>query len=345
MMKNATRSALVWRLAEGLAGILLLTACLLKTHQLSTQPVVSNWWFETRLSWTVMIMIEFALGTCLLTGTGRRLSVPSAGFLFLGFSGISTLKLMSGETSCGCFGQATIHPGWALSIDIAFLLGISGSLRSSRRISKEDAGDNAEGDVDIQGDRVEVDATQSTQSRPVGNRICAIALMLGLPVIFAMALLHSPTKLESDGKFVESGGYVVVDPGDWPGKRFPIKDHIVEVDADFETGNWTVILYNWDCGHCQELIETICNHEISSSTSNAEPTKRIALIEVPPLLAPPQEPRGNLKWGNLSTKRDWFVASPVVIEMVDGIVKKVYEQDDSDKWHTEYLRLIGQKTQ
>lgn len=103
---------LVARALETLIGGVLLIAGLLKaweplqfTQQITEYKIITAPGLVKAVAWTA-IVIECGLGTALIVGWRRRLTVPLAAGLFVLFLGVIGWAWASGSTAdCGCFGS------------------------------------------------------------------------------------------------------------------------------------------------------------------------------------------------------------------------------------------------
>jgi len=108
-----------------LAGLVLITAGILKSHQLLTEPILSQGFWESWEFFLIQIPLEIGLGIWLLSGLFRKAVWLVAIFSFGLFISITLQKGITGAESCGCFGQIHINP-WItlLAIDIPLFFGL-----------------------------------------------------------------------------------------------------------------------------------------------------------------------------------------------------------------------------
>jgi hypothetical protein len=101
-------------------GVVLLTAAVLKTHQLATGPAEHSL-FTYR--WLLIGLVEFelALGLWLLAGVYLEQARIAALAAFYEFGSVSLYQALSGEESCGCFGEVAVNPWHTLLFDLAAL--------------------------------------------------------------------------------------------------------------------------------------------------------------------------------------------------------------------------------
>jgi len=99
----------------------------------------------------------------------------------------------------------------------------------------------------------------------------------------------------------------MLQPETWIGKPLPIAEYI---DADLSSGDWTILLHRHDCPEFQEAVP---RYEDLAYQRN------IAIVEMPPynseLVAD-----GPALHARLPDDREWFVQTPVEIQLDDGIV-------------------------
>jgi len=100
-----------------LLGLLLLTAAGLKGYQLATEPVAGTGLLDSR--WFLIGVVEFELlfGLSLLAGVFPKQGWCVALACFACFASVSLAKALSGESSCGGFGQVTVNPWYTFGLD------------------------------------------------------------------------------------------------------------------------------------------------------------------------------------------------------------------------------------
>ena len=132
----ATRARpMIARILEGLIGALLLAAGLLKAYEpLSFAQQIGEYQIVTApalikvLAW-ILIAVECGLGAALIAGVWRRLAIPAAAVLLLGFIGAVGWAWWTGATAdCGCFGSwAKRTPAQAMAEDVLMLAAVCGA--------------------------------------------------------------------------------------------------------------------------------------------------------------------------------------------------------------------------
>lgn len=278
-----------------LLAVLLLAAAGLKTHQLATGPAPGQDILTHRWSLIAQTELEIVLGLWLLGGPLRRLGWAAALACFVGFSGVTFFKGIRGDASCDCFGRVQVHPWITLILDLAIvaaLLIFRPKLKQPRRPRKQRL-------------RLAV--------------MVVIALAAVIPAGLVMAT-YSPARLTDSGRIVGDARIVVLEPETWAGKPLPLLRYIDIADG-LTKGKWIVVLYHYDCPHCRKAIPKYEARARKMTDQRGSP--RVALIEMPPY-----SPAGKslvsaataCTVGRLSDVRDWFAATPVVIELADGTV-------------------------
>ena len=107
------------------AGLVLITAAVLKVHQLLTEPILSRGFWE---SWAFLVMqipLELGLGIWLVCGLFRKAGWLLGLLAFGLFIGVTLQKGISGAASCGCFGKVHVNPWITVSaIDVPFFIAL-----------------------------------------------------------------------------------------------------------------------------------------------------------------------------------------------------------------------------
>ena len=105
------------------AGLLLIVASVLKIHQLLTEPILSEGFWESWLFFVIQIPLELGLGIWLTCRLFRKAAWLIALLSFAGFIGVTLQKVFVGAESCGCFGRVQVDPLITLiAMDIPFFL-------------------------------------------------------------------------------------------------------------------------------------------------------------------------------------------------------------------------------
>lgn len=109
-----------------LAGLLLIAASALKAQEMLSICVPG--WREHGIweSWEFFLFqipLEFSLGVWLVSGLFRKAAWLAGTLAYLGFIFVTLYKAMTGQASCGCFGQIHVNPWITMSlIDIPLFL-------------------------------------------------------------------------------------------------------------------------------------------------------------------------------------------------------------------------------
>lgn len=108
-----------------IAGLLLIIAGVLKAHQLMTQPILTEGFWESWLFFVIQIPLELGLGIWLVSGLFRKAGWLLATLAYGGFIVVTLVKAVTGAASCGCFGTVTVNPWitlFAMDIPVFVLL-------------------------------------------------------------------------------------------------------------------------------------------------------------------------------------------------------------------------------
>lgn len=288
---------------------LLLGAAMLKAHQLATEPVAEHDILSFR--WSLMMQVEFEIffGFLLLSGLFKRLTWGLAAGCFTVFCGVTLHKALAGEASCGCFGTIDVNPWYTLALDSACLLALlvfRPSLKAGPAISMQ---------------------------RQRALAVLLLTVGAGLPAAIAMAS-YQPATLSADGEIIGDDHFVVLQPESWLGKRLPLFKHI-DTKADLSKGSWTVVLYHHDCPNCRKEVP-----QLAAKHSNDK--SLLAMIEMPPYAEDGKgilADDGKCSRGRLSSAREWFVATPTILQLHDGVVTSVKEGPSQTKEAAAMARL------
>jgi hypothetical protein len=129
-----------------------------------------------------------------------------------------------------------------------------------------------------------------------------------------MAALAAPTIAPREPLAEED--WLLLEPDTWSGKPFWLADHI-DIGDRLKQGEWLVVLYHHDCSVCARAIRDL------EQRARGGQRGQVALIEVPPLQAQPDLPRAGFVYGRLdSDGPQWFVTTPVMIHLTEGVVTR-----------------------
>ena len=283
------------------AGAVLLIAGVMKIHQLLTEPIVSDSFWESWAFFVIQIPLELGLAIWLLSGLFRKAGWLLTLISFAGFIGVTVHKALTGAESCGCFGTVIVDPRitlWAMDVPIFLTLAIF---------------------------------------RPIGQKFLpppwpstkhffsiAIGTFIILPVIVAVLIFNKPP--------LKTKTYEVVNPQEWvkpaeinePAKNEWEKLEQIDVADELRSGIWIVLFYHFDCPDCREMIPVY--EEIHNSLKGNEEAVRFAFIEIPPYGDENQQLVSAdtvCLSGRLAKK--WFVTTPLVVMLLDGEVLAIWE--------------------
>jgi hypothetical protein len=281
-------------------AIILLIAAGLKAHQLATTPIpppVQGSLFTPLLvmlshRWLLMIIVEaeilFAL--ILFSGILRQLTWLVSLLCFIAFSAVTTMKWLSGESSCGCFGVVTVPPIIMGIIDLIIVI----LLVVFREPFKT-------GDFKL-----------STKVDKKLGFVILIWLSLAIPVFLAMNSLQQSSHPTLGIEFTSPDGkrMIQLEPENWVGKKFPLTSRF-EQTANYEMllqGTWMIILIHTECQKCLQVI----------SSMEKQNHKNIAIIEIPSdTVSPPI--KTDFPYFKLDENNSWYITTPTIIKLSDGI--------------------------
>lgn len=283
-------------------GLVLVTAALLKGHQLATERVVSTGILSDRPFLSAAVVVEMLLGLWLISGWSQRTVGWIACACFSLFAGVAWWKMRGGEPSCGCFGRVAVKPWVSLAIDLSAIpvsLWLALGPQRPQRFS---------GRVQLM----------------VG--VAALAL-LGLPAFVKMAF-YGPAGRPDVKK-------IVLDPAKWPGKPWLLGQYI-DAWPDLSRGRWVVVMYSPDCEECQPTLKAY--GELAQTWKSAGRAERIALIattEADPIDGFPDLSKTPALRGRLDVPVGvhWYIPSPTLVVMTDGQVRITADGDGHCDWN------------
>jgi hypothetical protein len=157
--------------------------------------------------------------------------------------------------------------------------------------------------------------------------VCNIAvswLMIALPLGWLM-LSFQPSTITSDGEIVGTSNVVMLYPKDWLGQKCPVLE-FTDIAANLNQGHWIVVFYGANCKKCKEHFADWKDNGFPVAKNNDE---QIAMLEISG--EPVNTFRQTLKTepyigGGLSRSKQWYIETPTVILLDEGIVKQVWTE-------------------
>jgi hypothetical protein len=290
-------------------GAIFIIAASLKAYQLSTVPLpppVKDSVFTPLLEflnnrYLLMFVVEgeilFAL--LLFSGIRRQWMWLASLFCFLLFFIVSAMKGLSGEISCGCFGVVTINPWITTTFDVIIVI-LLVIFRERFTIKINTFNINF--------------SKQEVQKLLV---LFIIWIILAVPVLFAMLSLKQVHAILGTEMTTSAGRKkIVLEPETWKNKELPLIARFTQPAEGelLKQGTWTMILIHSDCPKCRKLISDMENQNRTN----------IALIEIP---SPTTEdlPKVSFPVFKLDENNEWFVITPCIIVINDGICVSITE--------------------
>jgi hypothetical protein len=269
---------------RALLGIVLLFAAVLKGYE----PAAGSWpwnvpFFPHWLS-IAFVELEFALGLWLLIGLYAEVTRRLAILFFSILAGVAFFKILSGESSCGCFGRIDITPRAVLAFDLAAVV----ALLRGRAILQP----------------VATIRTSPTRAILFGT----LVLWVGVP----WAIKAGQSNFAAE--------HVLLEPTNWVGTCLPLLKHI-DIGDRLARGRWALILYRHDCRACREALPKY--ERLARKLAKRPSPEQVALIEMPPYASPGEElvaPDSSCVLGRLDRTKIWSIATPAEISIRDCIV-------------------------
>ncbi len=230
-----------------------------------------------------------------------RLARPVGIAMLAAFVPVLIGDLALGASSCGCFGAVQVPPIVTMAMDIGFLLGLW-----------------------LLGRRVEPLAASPTlptlQVVAAGLwTVASFALAFGLTAGGASAAAAAGAGAPGAAA-APAEGYYLPRYGDWigqPWSELPISGWLVGAPDDLGAGSHLLLFYRKDCEHCHDLMEAYFVGEL------AVPTTAVAVPERGgfPTVGVKPFPCDQCSKAELPAGVDWFLQTPVLVRLEDGVVR------------------------
>ena len=276
-----------------IAGIFLISASILKIHQLITEPIISKGFWESWKFFLIQIPLELGLGIWLVCGLFRKAGWLLGLIAFGGFIGVTLYKSLSGAESCGCFGVVKVNPWITLTvIDIPIFLLLAFFRPKDLKLFPP------------------------PWPKAVHFFAIAIPIFILLPAIEYVLITNKPP--------MKAEKYEVIDIKQWGNQqRWSLLDYI-DMKEQLQNGEWVVLMYHNDCPDCREAIP-VYEKMYKDLTGN---NVNMAFIEMPPYGDEKQQlvsSNSEVTRGRLSEAKKWYVQTPVVVVLRDGKVLKAWQ--------------------
>ena len=289
-----------------LLGLLLIVAAALKWHQLYTAPVPGNTIWTYRPFLIAQFTGELAFGLWLISPYLRKPAWLMALLCFIFFFAVTLYKWITGADSCGCFGEVHVAPWKTLFfIDLPAIIALI--LFGPKKL-------------------------EPWFTPPPSWRRLAIYVVFCLALLAAGTIslaLHEPQARKPSGEL---------------GQRLQILDSIDVADT-IGTGNWLLFFYRHNCDDCHEAMPRYL--EFARQFGQTEGFLRVAFIAIPAVDDEPiedelVEPDPAWLLGKLDDDEEWFVSTPVIVLLSDGIVTYAIEGEapDTNELLEKYLAIV-----
>lgn len=266
------------------------------------------------LGFDLMFTLRFTIAAELIV-VGVMVLVPplarwTAIVMLAAFMPVLVGDLLLGASSCGCFGAVSVSPWVTLVMDVTFFIGLLVLGRGEERL------------------------------RLTPNVATSRVVALGLWTILSIVLAFGTRAPSLSGPVTDDAGnpgagtenslpadaYYLPDYPSWIGRPFAdldIASWVRGLPGDIASGSQYVIFYRKDCEHCHELMM------LYFSGSLPAPTTAVA---VPERTGFPSEnlqtfPCVECRKAELPAGVDWFLQTPVLVRLFDGIVECASEVD------------------
>jgi hypothetical protein len=262
----------------------------------------------------LMFVLRFSIAFELVVALVMVLLAPLArwtGLLILtAFMPVLAGDILLGASSCGCFGSLEVNPWVTLVTDVTFLVVLAVLGHGEPRLRWQ---------ASVDSRRVAIVGLLS---------LVSVALAFGVP---APQNSHGERDVagsvsSDDTAPLPADGYYMPDYAAWIGTKFrdlEIAAWIEGLPADLETGQQYVMFYRKDCEHCHELLELYFSGTLLAPTTTVAvperdgwPTENIQAF-----------PCGECRLAELPSGVDWFLKTPVLVRLADGIVECAAEVD------------------
>jgi hypothetical protein len=205
-----------------------------------------------------------------------------------------------GASSCGCFGAVEVHPGITLAMDLGFLLGLWLLGRRAPSLAM-------------------------TPAVPTLQVVAAgLWTVASFGIAFALTAGGAPAATaataSATGAAAPAEGYYLPQYADWIGKQWselPISSWMMGTTDGIANGPHFVLFYRKDCEHCHALMEAYFAGPLPLPTTAVAVPERAGF----PTVGVQPFPCGECSKSELPAGVDWFLQTPVLVRLEDGVVR------------------------
>lgn len=285
-----------------ITGVVLLAAAVLKGHQLLTEPIISDSFWESWEFFLIQIPLELGLGIWLVSGLFRKGGWLVALISFAVFIAVTLHKGLTGAASCGCFGVVHVNPWITLfSMDVPIFV----ALLIFRPIGQK----------------------LLPPPWPTAKHFWAVAIPTAILLAITVPVLvfNRPPEITDRHIVVRADKADEVDENKDDAEEWFMFEHI-DIADQLRSKIAVVVLYHHECSDCEEVIphyENLCQ-ELAGN----EGALVVAFVEIPPYGPDedsPISPETECLTGRLDSSKKWYIKTPLVVLTAEGRKVKTWE--------------------
>lgn len=281
-------SAPSWRVLRLVVAIVLLSAAVAKAFQLASGSSLVGSALQSPFLELALVVFEASFAVWALFGLFPNLNRLATILLFSVFSLVTLTKGLKGETSCGCFGAATVNPWITFMLDVAIVgFGVA-SYRREKTL-----------------------AFQTTGKRVFAQTVASFVVVVTLGAI-SFGGERSVTLTSAD-QTIPVGASVALLPEQWLNAKFPLAPYC-QVEVDLSSGRYAVMLRRAGCEECRA-------HLPQYRTRAEELNAKLILLDVEETSS--EKIIEGACLDKLDPRYHWFVQTPVLILIDDSVVASV----------------------
>jgi hypothetical protein len=171
-----------------------------------------------------------------------------------------------------------------------------------------------------------------------GSSICGCWIAGVLAIVAGVAMtavwMNRPAfaKPNDAGQLPAAGRIVYFDAFDWVGKPLPLLGQI-DIGDRLSKGRWIIVIHNSQCRRCRQVVPEY--EQLATQWKGQPNVPGIALVDVV-LAAPPADDdpavRATALRGRVVSQREWFIITPAVLAVENGMVKAVNDEEPAAQW-------------
>ena len=218
----------IWRTLSCVVAIVLLSAAVAKAFQLASGNATTTMTARSSVLELALLLFETSFALWSLFGLFPNINRVATILLFSVFACVALTMGLNGDSSCGCFGAATVNPWFTFALDATIVAwGVASYLK-------------------------EKTLTTATSKRRFVAQLATTCALLGALGMLSLGSERNTT-LTNTGQIIPVGASVALLPEKWLNAELPLARYC-QIDADLTAGRYAIMLRRAECEECRARL-------------------------------------------------------------------------------------------